>query len=74
MCIGCVLGGAGRYSEDLVEILLYACVRVEDGVGLWGEFDGVGRFFIGEVGDGHAACGESVALVLLFLQLHWISV
>ena len=55
-CIGCISGGAGGSTEELVGLLFDDCGGAEDIVGFWEEFDWVRRLSVVEVGDGHAAC------------------
>ena len=55
-CIGCISGGDGGSTEELVGLLFNACGGAEDIVGFWEEFDWVRRLSVVEVGDGHAAC------------------
>ena len=57
-----------------MEILFSACNRIEYGIGFWEEIDGVGRFSVGKVGDGHADYEEAVALILSCLHSSWILV
>ena len=47
VCICCIPGSVGGLAEDLVELLLNACVSIECSIGFSKEVGRVGKFSIG---------------------------